>query len=282
LTDAATEGHGYGDRGEKTAMGSLEELAKNWEGFAQTDPLWSICTDPQKRGNKWDEEEFFETGRKEIDKVLSYVQSLGLHLDLTAPALDFGCGVGRLTRALTQHFTECWGVDISPTMIELAKDFHKRNPRCHFCINQTANLQKFSDAYFGFVYTSIVLQHIARRYAESYIKELIRVLKPGGIFIFQIVDRYPCGIMRALRARARVRSRLKALLKRDETSFHMEMHSIKEELIRELLSGGNVQIADVRLTNSLEPSFNGELRYLDQELQDNWYISKQYCVMKNE
>ena len=105
-------------------MTSLLELQKNWEGFAQTNPLWSICTDSEKRDQQWDIKEFFETGKSEVEKVLEHLRLLGVTLDKTAPALDFGCGVGRLTRALAGHFPECWGVDISPTMIRLAEDFN--------------------------------------------------------------------------------------------------------------------------------------------------------------
>ena len=36
-------------------------------------------------------------------------------------ALDFGCGIGRLSQALAEHFDQVYGVDISPKMIELAR-----------------------------------------------------------------------------------------------------------------------------------------------------------------
>ena len=54
-------------------MTSLLELQKDWEGFAQTNPLWSICTDPEKRDQQWDIQEFFETGKNQtrcIDRKL--------------------------------------------------------------------------------------------------------------------------------------------------------------------------------------------------------------------
>src|SRR5713101_2448676 len=49
-------------------MTSLRELQRNWEGLAQTDPLWSICTDPEKRNKGWNQDEFFATGKHEIEK----------------------------------------------------------------------------------------------------------------------------------------------------------------------------------------------------------------------
>ena len=50
-------------------------------------------------------------------------------------------------------------------------------------------VRQFADETFGLVYTSIVLQHIQCTYVERYLRELIRVLKPGGIFVFQVPDR---------------------------------------------------------------------------------------------
>jgi ubiquinone/menaquinone biosynthesis C-methylase UbiE len=260
-------------------MASLQELQRNWEGLARTDPLWSICTDPQKRNRKWNAGEFFETGDKEIGKVLSYLRSLGLSPDPNLPVLDFGCGVGRLTRALSGYFPECWGVDISPTMVQLAQDFHKTNPRCHFCLNLTDNLSIFSSGYFGFVYTSIVLQHIERRFVEKYLEELIRALKPGGIFVFQAPDRFKSGVVERLRQKLSLRSRFERLLKKNQNTFQMEMHCIPENAVRKFLARQKVQVADVKLTNSADSSFNGDLQYLDQE-PEHGYVSKQYCVVK--
>src|ERR1700691_1964495 len=115
---------------EGSGMTSLKEIQVNFEGFAQADPLWAICTDSQKRGRRWNREQFFATGELEISRVMQYVQALVLSPRKADSALDFGCGVGRLTGALSQYFDSCCGVDISPTMIQLAKDFHGHNPRC--------------------------------------------------------------------------------------------------------------------------------------------------------
>src|SRR5437867_2168868 len=94
---------------------SIRRVRTQWEDLARTDPLWAILSDPAKRGNRWDEQQFFHTGEEEIREVLRHIGSLGLRLR-HARALDFGCGVGRLTQALAGRFTETHGVDISPSM----------------------------------------------------------------------------------------------------------------------------------------------------------------------
>jgi ubiquinone/menaquinone biosynthesis C-methylase UbiE len=260
-------------------MSSLQELQRNWEGFAKSDPLWSICTDPRKRNNSWDEREFFTTGENEIAKVLAYVRSLGLNPDTLAPVLDFGCGVGRLTRALARNFKACWGVDISPTMIKLAQQFHRDLPNCQFVLNVKDNLESFTNDYFGFIYTSIVLQHIERRLVEGYLLELIRILQPGGLLVFQITDRDARRIIQKWRSKVRLRSRLRNLV--GKTPLCMKMHCVSEKQIRRLLSDQDVEIVDIKLTNSTELSSIGDFRFLNQEPRDG-FISKQYCLIKNQ
>ena len=264
--------------GARETMKSLRELQRNWEGFATTDPLWSICADPQKRDNKWNRDEFFATGRKEIATVLEHLGSLGLRPGEGCPALDFGCGVGRLTRAMAACFSPCYGVDISPTMISLAREFNRDLPGCNFLLNEKDRLVGFANNYFGFIYTSIVLQHIGEPYNRGYLRELIRLLRPGGALVFQIPDRLRATASARLRTALALRSRLLRLLHPGK-NYVMEMHCISESSVCDLVQKEGARVVDVRLTNSTDPAFSGDLRYLEQEPQ--WgYVSKQYCVTK--
>jgi len=170
-------------------MDSIKNLQKNWEGFAKKDPLWAICTQPDKIKNKWCKEEFFLTGEKEIAVVWKYLTSIRQTVD-TKRALDFGCGVGRLTRALAKRFSFCFGIDISPTMIKLANRFNKYPKKCYYLVNSSNNLAVFKDSHFSFIYSSIVFQHMPFRYTKNYLKEFVRVLKPGGIAVFQVPEKY--------------------------------------------------------------------------------------------
>ncbi|HEY3768608.1 MAG TPA: class I SAM-dependent methyltransferase [Candidatus Angelobacter sp.] len=259
-------------------MKSLEKLQSRWEDFARTDPMWSVCSDPEKRNRKWTREEFFATGRNEIKVVLECAAGLGLKLDWNAPVLDFGCGVARLTQALATYFPECIGVDISPTMIALAKEFGRELAECRFLLNEQDHLAGLQDGYFGFVYSSIVLQHMERKYSSSYIAEFLRVLKPGGVLVFQLPDKWRASLWKKLRVRLALRARLQAVLGKDE-SHAMEMHCIQESTVRNLVQESGGRVVDVRLTNSTDPAFCGNLQYLAHE-PEYGYVSKQYCVVK--
>jgi len=260
-------------------MNPIKELQRNWEGLAQADPLWAICTDPSKRNRQWTQEEFFATGLKEIEIVLGYAARVGLRIDKTSPALDFGCGVGRLTRAMSEYFPECCGVDISLTMISMAQELNRDCPRGYFQMNEDTQLQRLQNNYFGFVYTSLVLQHIAEPCSHQYIAELVRVLKPGGVLVFQVPERLRANSLTNVRARLALRSRLQSILGRQKPCV-MEMHCVKEPVIRKLIVQNHARVVDVALTNSCDPSFSGDLQYLTQEPLQG-FVSKQYCVVKD-
>lgn len=164
---------------------NLDEQRRNWEKFGADDPLWRILSVPEKRGGKWGPEEFFATGRVEIESAFAWLADLGVTLR-HGSALDFGCGVGRLTQALADHFDRVVGVDISGTMLEQAVRYNRKEERCRYVQNGRADLALFPGPEFDLVYSSIVLQHIAPRFVRRYIPEFVRVLRPGGVAVFQL------------------------------------------------------------------------------------------------
>lgn len=259
-------------------MASLKQLARRWESLAQEDALWAICADPARRNGAWSEQEFFAAGEREIETVLDYLRSLNIPVNKDWPALDFGCGAGRLTRALAGRFRECWGVDVSPTMIEKARALNCDQPRCKFRLNQEPDLRTFDDATFGFIYSSLVLQHIPPKFLPGYLKELARLLCPGGVLVFQAAGRFNAPFLHKLRLKIAVRRRWQELKNGDKATILM--HCLPEESVRRILAGCGVQIRDVRITNSTDPAFNGKLQYLERAPAQG-YISKQYCVVKD-
>lgn len=163
---------------------SLKELQKNWDEFGRTDPLWAILTWPGKEDNKWQIDEFFKTGTEEIDLVMRYVQSV--YSISYGKALDFGCGIGRLTQALTNYFDDVYGIDIASSMIESANRYNKYEKKCHYILNEENDLRLFENDSFDFIYSNIVLQHMKPEYSKNYIKEFLRIMTPNGITVFQI------------------------------------------------------------------------------------------------
>jgi SAM-dependent methyltransferase len=174
---------------------NLKSLQRNWQNLGRIDPLWSILTDPARQGGLWDEEQFYETGVREVEALMSRLDELGLPSERRR-ALDFGCGAGRITIPLAGHFGETVGVDIAPAMVEFASK-RNRQDNCHFLLNVRGDLSIIEDRSFDFVYSRLVLQHVPPPYVRRYIREFVRVTRPGGAIMFQLptpsVDRAPGG-----------------------------------------------------------------------------------------
>ena len=98
-------------------------------------------------------------------------------------ALEIGCGPGRLMKPLSRHFGEIHGVDVSDEMIRLARERLADIPHAHVHATNGASLAQFADESFDFVYSYAVFQHIpSRDVVLEYMREIRRVLKPGGFF----------------------------------------------------------------------------------------------------
>lgn len=167
---------------------NLQELQRHWDAFGRQDPMWAILTDPARKGRRWTAAEFFATGAEEIGAFMVEATALGLPRHRRR-ALDFGCGLGRLTQALAVHADSVVGLDVAPSMIEQARVFNQHGPRVEYHLQAAPPFAGVADRTVDLVYTGRVLQHIAPEYSRRYITELARVLAPGGFLSFDVPSR---------------------------------------------------------------------------------------------
>jgi SAM-dependent methyltransferase len=181
----------------------LEELKHNWELLGEQDPMWAILSVPDLKGGKWNVEEFFSTGVHDIDGFLQAARALEVEIPRGA-ALDFGCGMGRMTQALCPHFDSVVGVDLSNSMIRRANELNRFPEKCRYHLNTQPKLADFADCSFDFCMTFLVFQHMRPQYATQYLAELCRLLRPAGVLLFQIpvLSRIPAAERPAARAPA--------------------------------------------------------------------------------
>lgn len=220
-------------------------MQRVYEKLGKEDPLWAVLTLDEYRHNRWDVEEFFATGRREIGQVLGQLRELSVPL-ARGSALDFGCGVGRLTQALCDVFDNVTGVDISATMVEKAAEFNRFPGKCRYVVNTGPQLAGFGSASLDFVYTTIALQHSAPRYQAGYLREFLRLLRPGGVAVFQ-VRIGPHRVEgswdeRLYRLRSEV---LKPWWKRVRGRPPVQVHTVSERMVEETVraAGGRIVAA---------------------------------------
>ena len=165
----------------------FRHLQETWDALGAEDPFWAVLSAPGTRGNLWNPQEFFATGQAEIAGLFDDLATRGVAVQ-PGRALDFGCGVGRLTQALATRFDGVDGVDIAESMVAAARRFNRHGERCTYHVNDRADLSLFGDGVFDLIYSRITLQHIPPEFTKRYIVEFARVLSAGGVVVIHIPD----------------------------------------------------------------------------------------------
>ena len=133
-------------------------------------------------------ERFFESGRRHVAESLEAIESLvGAGFERRA-ALDFGCGVGRLTLPLAERCERVYGVDVSPSMLREAANNAARMRLHNVEWVPAERLGELSGAY-DLVHSFLVFQHIPVREGERIFSTLVRGLRPGGVGSIQVALR---------------------------------------------------------------------------------------------
>ena len=156
-----------------------------WDQHAASDPLWAVLAFPDKRGGRWTLPEFMKSGEREIALLFHRLAEL----QLPAPsrrALDFGCGVGRLTQALARRHERVLGADISPVMIDVARRLSRYPDRAEYICTAETGLETLRAESFQLIYSNIVLQHVPPDVSVQYLGEFFRLLEPNGLLVFQL------------------------------------------------------------------------------------------------
>jgi ubiquinone/menaquinone biosynthesis C-methylase UbiE len=165
--------------------GTMRQRKEGWDAAAKKDAIYYI-----PGGKDWTKEEFFASGIIEGEKFTKNFFSQMNFNPSGKRMLDIGCGVGRMTRAFADMFGEAYGVDFSDEMITRAREFNKDEPNLFFMTNNGVDLSIYEDNFFDFCFSFVVFQHIPdAKIIESHISEISRVLRPGGLFKFQVDGR---------------------------------------------------------------------------------------------
>ncbi len=212
----------------------LEHLRRVWQTLGRDDPLWAVLSHADKRGGRWNPEEFLATGEVEVDVQLAALAAAGWPRG-RGLALDFGCGAGRLSRALAPHFERVIGIDVSASMIDAARRLNADVPNVEFRENASPRIDRIADASVDFVFSHITLQHIPPALSEGYVAEFFRVLAPGGAAVFQFVDDADASLRGRVFGIASNRwlNPLRRVLWRRRAVF--EMHPLPERRLLDLL-----------------------------------------------
>lgn len=166
----------------------MADTDTDWQHIARTHPYYGVLRDSAFRESQLSDEQraiFFDSGQSHVNMVLNQCTRFFGDDWLKGSALDFGCGVGRLTVPLSRHFTQVVGLDVAPAMLNEAQ----RSARClevqnvRWLLADDA-LSAIDPMHFDFMLSFIVFQHIPEARGQKILKRLLQRLAPGGIGVF--------------------------------------------------------------------------------------------------
>lgn len=140
-----------------------------------------------EKKNTWDEEVYKKN--KQINRY-PYTSIVSNIFRLVSDRknkkiLDIGCGTGNNLKFFAENQFECYGLDISPTGVDICKKFiNKSNLKADVIVGKSHELP-YENNYFDVVVDRASITHNSYNF-EDCIKEVYRVLKKDGIFITEI------------------------------------------------------------------------------------------------
>jgi SAM-dependent methyltransferase len=141
--------------------------------------------------------ELYAAGQACADELMDYVGGTGVGFE-RGRALDFGCGIGHVTQGLLRHFSEVDGVELSASMVELATSYNEHAEACRYHVSRLQHLRVFDDRSFDFVHSGGALQQMRPDNQLRFLSEFNRVLRPGGVAVFDVVPGYAGSVRRAM------------------------------------------------------------------------------------
>jgi SAM-dependent methyltransferase len=201
-----------------TLFSMRDRSADDWNALGEAEPFFAVLTDERflrERMSEEDREAFFASGEEDIAHLFDLIAQPDF-----APksALDFGCGVGRLTRALTKRVARVAGVDVAPSMLRIAREN----------VPQTTFSVEIPDERFDLIISLIVFQHIPVRRGEALLDELLRHLSDDGVAALQFTFRRPGSILRRLartiRGRVPLVHRIAQRMRGERPMSYMQMN----------------------------------------------------------
>jgi protein-L-isoaspartate O-methyltransferase len=167
----------------------FERIHQEWEHLGQTEPYWSVVTQPQYYQAEFEShrEQFYSSGNYSCQVFLASLRRCGINPADLQTCLEVGCGVGRVTAYLAGAFANVIAADISSKHLQLAKQHLESKQIDNVKLQhwETVHLLDQLPMVDG-IYSVITLQHNPPPVMAWMLQKLLGKLRSGGVASIQI------------------------------------------------------------------------------------------------
>jgi len=159
----------------------LAQLRKDWEDAGRSkDYRYSIFS-----AKDFSEPTFDLSGTISRDILLNILKDWKVDLP-NKTIVDYGCGAGRVTKYISQVAKWVVGIDISTEMINRFTERLGDIQNVDLYVGSGESLRPLLDGSVDIIYSLWVFQHIPNDIVYKIVKDCHRVLRKGGLLIFQM------------------------------------------------------------------------------------------------
>jgi len=163
-----------------------DKIKQSWEHLGDTRAHHSVLTSKDFLPDSLEKNigAFWKSGEREVQEIEAILKRHGVKLSEVKTAVEYGCGVGRVTIPLSKSVSSMHAYDISRPHLDYAKE-HANEERAtinfHLVSDPLGKLQPCD-----LFYSRIVFQHNPPPIIHQLIKNALESLNPGGIALFQV------------------------------------------------------------------------------------------------
>ena len=216
----------------------LAHTERTWTRLGDEEPHWSVISAERFRQDQVDghRAEFYASGQGDVNTFLAFLARNRVDAHHITRVLEFGCGLGRITRYLAETFEQVVGMDISPSHLRQADTYLRANGLAKVELQRVQSLADIDGpADMDAIFSVIVLQHNPPPAIVSILERLLRRLRPGGVAYFQ-VPTHACDY----------RFKLEDHLSHGLTATHIEMHCLPQRRIFQIARDAQCDVLEVR------------------------------------
>jgi len=159
-----------------------KSMRQDWDERARKNAFHYIAS----WRREWDKESFLSSGEEDFARLVAPALSRCGLPAAGGAMLELGCGAGRMTHSFARRFERVYAFDLSPEMLRQAREIHTSQKNILWLLSNGADLSCVASNSLDFVFSYLVLQHLPEESLTlRYVRELLRVLRPDGAFLFQ-------------------------------------------------------------------------------------------------
>jgi 2-polyprenyl-3-methyl-5-hydroxy-6-metoxy-1,4-benzoquinol methylase len=218
----------------------FQHIQDTWQQLGETEPHWSVASAERFRQSSIQNtlDEFYARGKRLVQRFFCCLDRNDVDYTAFKSCLEYGCGLGRVTRWLSEKFETVYGYDISLSHLQYAGNYLTEVGISNVTLQHLKCLQDIEklpkvDA----IYSIIVLQHNPPPVISLIVRSFLRSLNPGGIAFFQ-VPTYQLGYDFLLEEYLRY-------LQNKATKHEMECHVLPQRKIFGIVQQEGGQVLEV-------------------------------------